>query len=146
MTRINSAIPVKFLTDEMLLAEHREIKRLPYVLAKSIKNGSITRKPKQFCLGTGHVLFFLDKMLFVLNRYNKIRLECLTRGFNVQNFSDNFSGIDAQYFSDYMPTKEEQTLLINRITDRINNSKKDYFHYNRVKITKKEACDLLKVG
>ena len=50
MTRINSAIPVKCLTDEHLLAEHREIKRLPYNLQKSIKSGSIKRIPNKFTL------------------------------------------------------------------------------------------------
>ena len=40
MTRINSGIPVKSLTDEHLLAEHREIKRLPYYIRR-IVNGEI---------------------------------------------------------------------------------------------------------
>ena len=46
MTRINSAIPVKCLTDEHLLAEHREIKRLPYCLRKAIVSGSIDKIPE----------------------------------------------------------------------------------------------------
>lgn len=37
MTRINSAINVKNLTDEHLLAEHREIKRLPALYLKTNK-------------------------------------------------------------------------------------------------------------
>lgn len=65
MTRINSAIPVKHLTDEMLLAEHREIKRLPTVLSKAVQCNSLSKAPNKFCLGTGHVKFFLNKMLFV---------------------------------------------------------------------------------
>lgn len=56
MTRINSAIPVKNLTDEHLLAEHREIKRLPYFLSKAIQSGSINNIPEKFTLGKGHVL------------------------------------------------------------------------------------------
>lgn len=39
MTRINSAINVKYLTDEHLLAEHREIKRMPYCLNIAIRSG-----------------------------------------------------------------------------------------------------------
>ena len=58
MTRINSAIPVKCLTDEMLLAEHKEIKRLPSVLSKAIHCNSINKIPNKFCLGNGHVKFF----------------------------------------------------------------------------------------
>lgn len=56
MTRINSAIPVKYLIDEMLLAEHREIKRLPSVLSKAIHCNSINKIPNKFCLGTGNLL------------------------------------------------------------------------------------------
>ena len=47
MTRINSVIPVRNLTDEHLLAEHREIKRLPYCLHKSVSCGSIRNIPKE---------------------------------------------------------------------------------------------------
>lgn len=35
MTRINSAIPVKCLTDEHLLAEHMEIKKATLLLEES---------------------------------------------------------------------------------------------------------------
>ncbi len=62
MTRINIGVNVKCLTDEHLLAEHREIKRLPYCLDKAIKLGSINKIPDKFTLGKGHALFFLDKM------------------------------------------------------------------------------------
>ena len=72
MTRINCAIPVRCLTNEHLLAEHREIKRLPKCLEKSIISGSIKDIPKEFCLGTGHILFFLDKMTFIKERYKEI--------------------------------------------------------------------------
>lgn len=62
MTRINSAIPVEHLTDEHLLAEHREIKRLPALFAKTNK-------------ATLHKL---------------IHAECVNRSFNVANYSANW--------------------------------------------------------
>ena len=65
MTRINSHINPKNLSDEHLLAEHREIKRVPKMLYKSIKKGSVPKIPNKFCLGTGHVTFFYDKILKV---------------------------------------------------------------------------------
>lgn len=78
MTRINSTISVKYLTDEMLLAEHREIKRLPIVLSKAIKCNSINKIPNKFCLGTEHVEF--------LSNYDenmKVVVECDDCGFRV---------------------------------------------------------------
>ena len=94
MTRINSEIPVKCLTDDHLLAEHREIKRLPYCFRKSIVSGSIDKITGKFTLCKDHVLFFLDKMYFVLGRYSEIYYELIHRGFDVQDYSDNWKGID----------------------------------------------------
>ncbi len=147
MTRINSAIPVQHLTDEHLLAEHREIKRLPYCLQEAVRTGSIKHIPERFVLGKGHVTFFLDKQQFVLNRYGDIHAECLRRGINVTNFAWNWYNIPnckrKPYWNDYKPTDEERQLLIDRITDRIMHSKKLTWHYYGRIITKEEAVKLL---
>lgn len=145
MTRINSAIPVKNLTDEHLLAEHREIKRLPYFLSKATQSGSINNIPEKFTLGKGHVLFFLDKQQFVNIRYNEIFDELLNRGFEPSDFSDNWNiGIVySGYYNSYTPTIEEHMMLIERITERINNSTKKIWHYYGKPITKEEAILLL---
>ncbi len=143
MTRINSSIPVISLTDEHLLAEHREIKRLPDNLCKALKSGSIRKIPKEFCLGTGHVLFFLDKFKFTLKRYNQIYQECIKRGFDVTNYSSNWDNIEPDYFNDYVPTEKDRILLIERITVRIMESKKPHFHYYGKQVNKQEACNLL---
>ncbi len=143
MTRINSAIPVKCLTDEHLLAEHREIKRLPYCLKKAIISGSINNIPTKFTLGKGHILFFLDKMSFILKRYNEIMFEIINRGFNVQDYSDNWKDIDVKYFNTYNCCLEEKKLLIDRISDRIMNSKKKCWHYYGKSISKEEAIKLI---
>lgn len=144
MTRINSAIPVKCLTDEHLLSEHREIKRLPYCLRKAIVSGSIDKIPVKFTLGKGHVLFFLDKMSFILGRYSEIYYELIHRGFDVQDYSDNWKGIDSKYFNKHNCDSEEKKLLIDRISDRIINSKKKCWHYYCKTISKEDAVGLLK--
>ena len=149
MTRINSAISVKNLTDEHLLAEHREIKRLPRCLVKAISSGSIARIPKEFTLGTGHVLFFLDKMKFICKRYEMIYKECLSRGINVTSYKGSFDIVFKnpeyhKYFNDYVPTDREKALLVSRITDRITASNKLSWHFASVAISPAEAIDLLK--
>lgn len=147
MTRINSAILVQKLTDEHLLAEHREIKRLPKCYIKALSSGSINRIPKKFCLGTGHVTFFLDKNLFTLKRYKDLYKECKRRGFSVEDYSKNWDEIKPystnKHFKDYTPTIEESELLTKRISQRIQESNKDCFHYRRKSITKEEAILLL---
>lgn len=146
MTRINSAISVKCLTDEHLLAEHREIKRLPYCLEKAIKSGSIKRIPEKFTLGKGHVLFFLNKMYFTYWRYCNINSECLVRGFFVDDYTENWDDFKHTNFFEcpmYEPTQEEHKLLVERITQRIAESPKKTWHYYGKPISKEEAIKLL---
>lgn len=139
MTRINTAIPVKNLTDEHLLAEHREIKRLTNT--KIVNKNDI---PTEFCLGKGHVKFFMNKFKYTLDRYKQLHQECLYREFNVTDYSNNWDNvIDNTLWNDYKPTKKDRSLLTDRITERINGGKKDYYHYNHLVITKSQAIELL---
>ena len=145
MTRINSAIPVRLLSDEHLLAEHREIKRLPACVCKSKKSGSINTIPEKFVLGKGHVLFFLDKQKFIYNRYKEIYSELLRRSFKIEDYSKNWDDLkETELWNDYVPTIEERELLVDRITKRISESKKTCFHYIRREISKEEAIKLIK--
>jgi len=149
MTRINSAIPVKCLTDEHLLAESREVKRLPHSLMQAIKSGSIEKVPKQFTLGKGHVTFFLDKMEFIYKRYLMIHDELVSRGFNVSDFSDNWQqmkddlSLRQAVWNSYTPTTIEHQLLVERISSRIMQSTKKCWHYKRARITRDEAIEIL---
>ena len=144
MTRVNSAIPVKLLTDEHLLAEHREIKRLPYNLSSSLTSGSINKLPKDFCLGKGHVLFFVDKIKFIHHRYLELYHECLNRGFNVSNYNHLFEDlVSTKYYNDYIPTEQERLMLVDRISERIKNSNKSNWHYYSCSINKNKAIKLL---
>lgn len=145
MTRINSAINVRSLTDEHLLAEHREIKRLPKYTLKSIHSkDNFLNIPKEFCLGSGHISFFLNKHSFIFDRYKQIKDECIKRGFEITNYEENWNELNSlRCWDTYTPTLEEKALLINRIKERINNSSKNEFHYFRIKITKQEAIKLL---
>ena len=148
MTRINSSIRVKLLTDEHLLAEHREIKRIPFLFKQRKEAGiEITKNaPKKFTLGTGHVLFYLGKAAYTCGRYLRLREECLNRGFNVEDYSSNWKIYnDTDYiFNDYIPTKKTYNLLVGRISDRILGSTKEYWHYYGKQISKEKAIKILK--
>lgn len=144
MTRINSAIHVRCLTDEHLLAEHREIKRLPFCLREAIRTGSIKHIPEKFVLGKGHVKFFLNKMRFCRQRYRSIYAECRMRNFRVEDYEENFVyGVPDKYQGNHTPTSEERQLLIDRITDRIMDSRKQTWHYYGQAISKEAAVRLL---
>ncbi len=145
MTRINSGINPKNLTDEHLLAEHREIKRIcnNYYM-RSLKKDFLGI-PKLFTLGTGHVMFFIDKPAFTFKRYTDLHKECLTRNFNVEDFSNNWNIYKNSEFENkgYLPTHREQLLLSLRIEERINESNKNFWHYYGEKISKEKAINIL---
>lgn len=82
MTRIN-VVPVETLCDQHLLAEHRELTRIPNSILSGKAKVDVLKIPKEYTLGTGHVRFFYDKLEFLYNRYNQIHNECINRGFNV---------------------------------------------------------------
>lgn len=116
MTRINVGIRPSELPDKLLLAEHREIKRIPNV----VKSGkfSLEGQPFNFTLGKGHVKFFYDKLTYLQSRYISIYQECINRGFNVTNYIDAWSDIPRRYMGIYIPTKDDRKLLIERIESK----------------------------
>jgi len=141
MTRINAGIPPKALTDQHLLAEHREIKRLPAVFAK---NPNPARVPNEFTLGAGHVKFFLDKGKYTLKRYRLLYAECIKRGFEITNYSQNWEVYKEhpKYNKDYIETAEAVELLMERISTRLSVSKQKPRFYKK-EITVTEAIKYL---
>ena len=117
MTRINVGVDPSELNTKMLIAEHREIKRIP----NCIKSGrySMENQPKSFTLGIGHVKFFYDKILYLRNRYKRIHSECVRRGFDVQNFGDSFANIPERLMNDYIETESDRKMILERIALRL---------------------------
>ena len=145
MTRINSGIPVKNLTDEHLLAEHREIKRLPYYVKRSLKGEfRVPDIPPAICLGKGHVKFFVNKGKFTLERYRDVRRELIGRGFQIMNFEGNWGGLPEEYMKPYEPGVIDRILLMDRIEERIIGSRLRGFHYRGAEISKDQAIKILR--
>ena len=80
MTRINVGIPPIELVNKHLLAEHREIKRIPNCVAKGKYN--MDGIPERFKLGKGHVKFFYNKLLYLKKRYIRIIRERINHKLN----------------------------------------------------------------
>jgi deoxyribonuclease (pyrimidine dimer) len=116
VTRINVGIHPKELPDKLLLAEHREIKRIPNV----IKSGrySLAGIPAKFTLGKGHVKFLYNKLRFLHNRYVSLHTECIARSFNVQDYSSAWSGVPEDLYLDYETTEEDRSLIVERILSK----------------------------
>lgn len=124
MTRIN-VIPVEQLCRQHLISEWRELPRcftLAYKASQSNKPWT-DKQPKQFCLGTGHVIFWYDKLSYLAERHAQLTLEMLKRG-----YKPSFTGclkeewqdsIPASYWKDYNPTAEAIAVNLQRINERL---------------------------
>jgi deoxyribonuclease (pyrimidine dimer) len=122
MTRIN-VVPVETLSRLHLIAEYREITRLPgnldAWLNRKSKPPSFDEIPVDYKLGTGHVKFFYNKFQYLEKRFDAIIEEMLCRGYN-PNFTDSsiFKRVDKLYYNDYTPTEEAIALNMVRIKER----------------------------
>ena len=119
MTRINVGIPPKQLTNKHLIAEHRELKRIPNVVARGRCN--LKNIPPAFSLGKGHVSFFYDKLGYLRDRYRDLYNECINRGFNVQNYEASWNGIPSELMNGYTPTENDVRIITERIAERLAN-------------------------
>lgn len=119
MTRINLGIPPAQLTNKHLIAEHREIKRIPNVVSKGKYN--LKSIPSEFTLGKGHVSFFYDKLGYLKERYISLYNECIARGFNVQNYEASWDGVPRELMNGYIPTEKDIQIITQRIADRLAN-------------------------
>jgi hypothetical protein len=122
MTRINSGISPRELTQEHLIAEHREIKRVPNCIAKG--KYDLKGQPKEFTLGTGHVKFFYTRLGYLKKRYDELYAECRRRNINVQYYGDAWNGIPEHLMGDYEPTERDRQIIRERIAERLKTTKK----------------------
>jgi deoxyribonuclease (pyrimidine dimer) len=118
MTRVN-LIPPDQLTNKHLVAEFKELSQLIGQVRKMIKNPNTLNKiPKEFTLNTGHVTFFVDKLLYIKNRHQLIKQEMLHRGFKA-DANLNLIDLPPQLFNDYIPTPDAVNIVRTRIQLRI---------------------------
>ena len=140
MTKINVGIEPTNLPDELLLAELREIKRLPY-FKRTLKDQT---SPSEFTLGKGHIKFFMTRLRYARERYRRLKEEAERRGFMVTDFSQNFEGLGEDEENEWRPGIKDKGKIIERISQRVRESKKKCWHYYGRQITKEEVVEMLR--
>lgn len=116
MTRVN-VVPPSELCDQHLLAELREIKRIP----NSIFSGKIKidkNMPPHYVLGEGHIKFFTTRIRFLGNRYTELLKESRKRGFNTKYLWPIRASIILPQ-GDYEPSAKDYAINRQRIRDQI---------------------------
>jgi len=117
MTRIN-VVAVTELCDQHLLAEHRELTRIPNDIVK--REGQVPlSSAKAYLLGAGHVTFFRNKLKFLKQRYDALHQECLDRGFNVVYKWPESVSEYSELWQDYVVTEADILLNQKRIQERM---------------------------
>lgn len=128
MTRVNLVDP-EDLHNKHLIAEIHEVTRIFGLVRKAQERGinkynfkEKTKAPDRYVLGTGHVKFFFDKLLFVARRYESLCDEAISRGYKINkiNRNDLLQGVDTWWQKDYIPTQEAIALNKQRIAERTN--------------------------
>lgn len=123
MTRIN-CVPPEELHQKHLVAEYRELPRTFKLVEKYLsKNSRLPALPKSYTLGTGHVKFFYDKLLYLSNRQTQLVEEMIKRGYNPthrESLISQFKNIiPASCWNDWTPTEEAVAINRQRILDRM---------------------------
>lgn len=116
MTRIN-VVPPSELCDQHLLAEFRELTRIP----NAVVSGKAVVKdiPAAYTLGKGHVKFFYDKLAWLCMRYGMLYSECANRGFNVSWIFPHCELWPEIHIVDWQPTPEALAINRQRIAERM---------------------------
>lgn len=131
MVRINLLKP-KYLTDQHLIAEYSEILILLGYVKKYPKEENI---PKNYCLGTGHIRFFKNKLKYLKKRHELLIKEMRKRGFKPKKSVD-LKKFDKNLCKDWKHNKEDLKIIKKRIIQRIN-LKPSFYKYHRKNKSKK---------
>ena len=144
MTRINANIHPSKLVDKHLFAEYREMPRVASQLQKRINSGKgMPKITEQLKLGSGHQSFFLDKGLFLRNRYKELYLELINRGYKLKLVFDwdTFYKDKQEYFNDYEMSDFENQLLAQRLSEKLHTMSN--IKYRGSAISTEEAIKML---
>lgn len=141
MTRISACVKPRELCDKMLLAEHREIVRIPNCIVSGKAKVKLDEIPPTFRLGKGHVKFFYNKIGYLHERYNQLRLECLRRGFNVSNYGSCFTKVPDHLYKEWTPNEiTVRPILVERINERLSSMKNIKFWRENVNYETIKLC------
>ncbi|MEM4398440.1 MAG: pyrimidine dimer DNA glycosylase/endonuclease V [Candidatus Nitrosocaldus sp.] len=128
MVRVN-LIDSLYLTDQHLIAEYNEILMLiSYLRRYPLRHYDVTRIPKRFTLGKGHMIFFKDKVLYLKRRHDSIREEMGKRGY-VSRRVLSIDGFPSIMLNDWLPDEQDVMLIKSRLVDKVRTKPWFYTYY-----------------
>lgn len=102
MTRINANIKPVHLIDQHLIAEYREIVRIPNFVRNNVDHArkALKRAPNTFKLNSGHVLYFYDKIAFLHKRFLALVDEMHNRKIQTNMSDEMFLNFPIEFYND----------------------------------------------
>jgi len=131
MTRINANINPEHLIDQHLVAEYREIIRIPNAVLKIRRTDAHRKYPDSFVLGSGHVLYFYNKIKFLHKRFLSLKREMDRRAManNIgddmfETFKDNVEYIESYRDICHNELLDANNMIVERILERVSTMKR----------------------
>lgn len=117
MARVNVGVDPKLLSDQHLVAESVEITMITGALRKDgyVIKGKV---PNTFPMGTGHINFFKNKLVYLKRRLDNVNSEMINRGFNPGTKID-LNEFPTELHGDWKPTLTDSMILRVRVADRL---------------------------
>jgi deoxyribonuclease (pyrimidine dimer) len=137
MTRINADLDPYKLLDAHCIAEYRELPMVFASLRRSLRTKSkqdvLKSIPKNFTLNAGHVKFFYDKLLFLQERYEKLRVELKLRNFKLDDSrSYDLSDIPIEFRTNgYLMSGVDSEIIRERLITRFMAKPTWYRYYGK---------------
>lgn len=124
MTRINADLNPKYLADQHLMAEYRELPMVYASLRRSLaaknSNTLLTRIPPDFTLNKGHVTFFYSKLKFLDTRYKLLIKELKSRGFELDKTRTfDLSEFPKEFHTDWSSSSKDRKIIKSRIREKL---------------------------
>lgn len=138
MTRINYGVPPTQLIDQHLTGELHELPRVFTLVENRVKKGTMgkVKIPDAFTLGTGHVLFFYNKLGYLHDRYLRLLAEYTSRTGRIWNSNlDVLEGRNellVTYMGKASPTAEDRQIVEERIREMAFKMKREPTYYGLV--------------
>lgn len=133
MTRIN-CVPPSMLCRQHLVAEYRELPRVFTLVERRFpphptgaKPMNMANIPATYRLGSGHVLFFYDKLEWLRRRHAALVREMHTRGYSTTiDCSRSGLALSLALQNDWEPSRADMALNMSRLVERLPHEYRDY--------------------
>lgn len=85
-------------------------------------------------MGTGHVRFFYDKLLFLQKRHQALVKEAVKRGFKLSKTEKiSLQAFPKRYCQDFYPSEEDLAISQQRIQEKLKAKSDFYTFYGKVR-------------